>query len=69
MAGIRATRKATTSKSSKPTKEPNKLVSFQWEGSQYTIDLLRRKVYQNWMAIETNKGSAIIGAYRNTVAV
>jgi hypothetical protein len=67
MASIRPTRKATTK--GKHDKGTNRMVSFHWEGLQYTIDLQRQKVYQNWMAVETNKGCAIMGAYRSSVTV
>jgi hypothetical protein len=46
-----------------------KLVAFHWEGVSYTLDVHRNKVYRNWMAVETNKGFAILGAYRQSAAM
>lgn len=47
----------------------SKLVNFNWEGQSYTLDINRNRVYQNWMAVEANKGFTILGAYRHTLAV
>lgn len=67
MASMRATRTAAKKGTKKQT---SRLIPFHWEGGQYTLDLQRNKVYQNWMAVETNKGCAILGAYRQaTVSV
>ena len=46
-----------------------KFVAFSWEGVSYTLDVHRNKVYRNWMAVETNKGFAILGAYRHSAAM
>lgn len=45
------------------------LVSFRFEGREYVIDLVRNQVYLNWMAVETNKGVTVIGAYRSNEPV
>ncbi len=44
-------------------------MNFHWEGVNYTLDVDRCRVYRNWMAVETNKGFAILGAYRQTAAL
>ena len=49
-------------------RKPKELVSFDCEGEQYVLDLNRDRVYRNWMAVETNKGVAIIGAYKAQMA-
>lgn len=64
MADLRAKRKATTR--ARKTGQQRKLVSFQYEGRDYVLDLGRNQVYQNWTAVETNRGVAILGAYRQT---
>ena len=45
-------------------KKVKQLVDYTWQGDSYVIDLNRDKVYRNWMAIDTNQGVSIIGAYR-----
>jgi hypothetical protein len=50
------------------SRKPKELVSFDYEGEQYVLDLNRDRVYRNWMAVETNKGVAIIGAYKAQMA-
>jgi len=55
-------KKTTTRRTS--TKKVKQLVDYTWQGNSYVIDLNRDKVYRNWMAIETNQGVSIIGAYR-----
>lgn len=46
-----------------------KFVDYTFEGITYTLDLTRNKVYRNFMAVETNKGFTILGAYRHQVAI
>lgn len=45
------------------------MVAFNFEGVSYVLDLDRNKVYRNWMAVETNKGFTILGAYRHSAAL
>ncbi|GAB4368999.1 MAG: hypothetical protein Kow0062_02570 [Acidobacteriota bacterium] len=66
MADLRARRKAVTR--TRRTAQQRKLVSFQYEGREYVLDLVRNQVYQNWTAVETNRGVAILGAYRQAAA-
>lgn len=61
-------RKTTRNRRVQPTQEP-KLIDFNFEGVAYVLDLNRNKVYRNWMAVETNKGFLILGAYRHTAAI
>ena len=63
MAAPKSTRK-TVRKNRKNASQPKSLVNFNWEGETYVLDLDRNKVYRNWMAVETNRGFAILGAYR-----
>lgn len=49
-------------------RKARELVQFHFEGEQYVLDLTSDRVYRNWMAIETNKGVSIIGAYKAQVA-
>ena len=49
--------------------DSQRFVDFRWEGQQYTLDVDRKKVYRNWMAVETNKGFTILGAYRQSLAI
>ena len=56
-------RKAATR--TRKSKQDRKLVNFRFEGSDYVLDLVRNQVYRNWMAVETNRGVAILGAYRS----
>ncbi len=51
------------------SKKSKKLVNFSWEGDAYVLDLKADRVYRNWMAVETNKGFSILGAYRSGQAV
>ena len=60
-------RKAAT-RTRKP-KQERKLVNFRFEGSDYVLDLVRNQVYRNWMAVETNRGVTILGAYRSEQVV
>lgn len=46
-----------------------KFVAFHWEGESYMLDVGRNRVYRNFMAVETNKGFAILGAYRHAAAL
>ena len=46
-----------------------RFVDFNHDGVQYVLDVDRNKVYRNWMAVETNKGFTILGAYRHSVAL
>jgi hypothetical protein len=46
-----------------------RMIDFRFEGVNYTLDVERNKVYRNWMAVETNKGFSILGAYRNSAAL
>ena len=64
MADLRARRKAVTR--TRKTGQQRKLVNFQYEGREYVLDLVRNQVYQNWTAVETTRGVAILGAYRQT---
>jgi hypothetical protein len=57
-------RKATT-RTKKNGKQATRLVSFNWGGRDYMLDLKKNQVYQNFMAVETNRGVAILGAYRS----
>jgi hypothetical protein len=63
MANNATARKASTK--TNPKKSSKQLVSFKWESLQYTLDLQRNRVYQNWMAVESNKACTILGAYRS----
>ena len=65
MADLRTKRKAATTRKRK-SGEQRKLVTFQYEGRDYVLDLVRNQVYQNWTAVETTRGVAILGAYRQT---
>ncbi|GEM_PF-3013954 len=62
---------ATTKKNTKRSKkavpgkaQQSQFVQYTWDGSNYTLDLVRDRVYKNWMAVETNKGFTILGSYR-----
>ena len=46
-----------------------RFVDFNHDGVQYVLDVDRNKVYRNWMAVETNKGFTILGAYRQSVSL
>ena len=67
MAAPKSTRK-TVRKTRKTASQPKELINFRWEGETYVLDLGRNKVYRNWMAVETNKGFTILGAYRQQAA-
>lgn len=58
------TNRKSTTRGRKATNE-KQLVSFRFEGREYVLDLVRNQVYLNWMAVETNKGVTILGAYRS----
>ncbi len=64
-----ARRSVRTRRSTTNTNPGQKFVNFHWEGVNYTLDIDRSRVYRNWMAVETNKGFAILGAYRQTAAL
>ncbi len=51
------------------TSVDQRMIDFRFEGVNYTLDIERNKVYRNWMAVETNKGFTILGAYRNSAAI
>jgi len=53
----------------KSTKKPKELISYSFKGEAYVLDLNRDRVYRNWMAVETNKGVSIIGAYRASLSL
>ncbi len=59
------TKKTTTRR--KTTKKVKQLVSYSFQGENYVLDLARDRVYHNWMAVETNKGVSIIGAYKASI--
>ncbi len=67
MAATTNVRKSTR-KTRKNASRQKELISFRWEGETYVLDLDRNKVYRNWMAVETNKGFTILGAYRQQAA-
>ncbi|MDQ7007302.1 MAG: hypothetical protein Q9Q40_08720 [Acidobacteriota bacterium] len=53
----------------KTTRKPKELVNYSFNGENYVLDLHRDRVYRNWMAIETNKGVSIIGAYKASLGL
>lgn len=64
------TRRTKTTRGRKAASQKSKkLVDFKWEGDSYVLDLKGDRVYRNWMAVETNKGFSILGAYRSGQAV
>lgn len=65
-----ATSRRTTSKSRKTSsrRQPKELVNFRFDGESYVLDLRGDRVYRNWMAVEAQKGFAILGAYRSANA-
>lgn len=67
MVTMNSARKSTRSRRPQPM-TTQKMVTFNWEGVSYMLDLERDRVYRNWMAVETNKGFTILGAYRNTAS-
>jgi hypothetical protein len=59
------TPRTTKSRTRKPARrQPRQLIDFSWGGEKYTLDLQGDRVYRNWMAVETNQGFTILGAYR-----
>ncbi len=66
MAISQGIRKTTTRR--KTTKKVKELVKYSWEGQAYVLDLSQDRVYRNWMAIETNRGVSIIGAYKASLS-
>ena len=63
--GARTAKKTTRRRTAKP----KELVTYTFKGENYVLDLHRDRVYRNWMAIETNRGVSIIGAYKASVSV
>ncbi len=56
----------------KPTRKATKrrkssthtgMIDFNFDKTLYQIDTSRRKVYQNWVEVETSKTFLIMGAY------
>lgn len=68
MSSLSVSRKSSRSRR-KAVQAESKYINFDWEGQNYTLDINRNRVYQNWMAVEANKGFTILGAYRHTLAV
>ncbi len=68
MSAVVAARKSSRNRRATSSHE-QKLIDFNFEGVVYVLDLDRNKVYRNWMAVETNKGFTILGAYRNSAAI
>ncbi len=66
ISSVRLSRKSSTRR--KSSKKVKQLVNYDWHGESYVLDLGRDKVYRNWMAIETNKGVSIIGAYKASLS-
>lgn len=58
------TLKRKTRRSTKKAGQQVRLVKFRWEGRDYVLDVARNRVYHNWVALETNKGVAVLGAYK-----
>ena len=46
----------------------SRLIDYVWGGESYVLDLRSDRVYRDWMAVETNKGFTILGAYRSEQA-
>jgi hypothetical protein len=69
MASVSIASKSTRSRRAASNTEQKQMINFHFEGVAYVLDLERNKVYRNWMAVETNKGFGILGAYRNSAAI
>jgi hypothetical protein len=42
------------------------IIDFSFDDTQYQIDTNRRKVYRNWVEVETSRTFLIMGAYSSS---
>jgi hypothetical protein len=42
------------------------VIDFSFDDTQYQIDTNRRKVYRNWVEVETSRTFLIMGAYSSS---
>lgn len=61
--------KGKTRTARKSRKNPFGMIEFSFDNTLYQIDPTRRKVYRQWIEVETAKTSLIFGAYSSTVPV
>ena len=57
----------TVSRKRKKTIQIDPLISFRYDNTDYQIDTEQRKVYRNWVAVESARQFMIMTAWSSTV--